>query len=84
MMEKLTLEQMEAKIWRKIDKSMTTTEAYRHWEACKEAHERQDPKITMIRDSWTDGYTVQYTCKGTCTVSRTVSHEVVSYAGKWH
>lgn len=63
---------------------MTTEEAYRNWEACKEAHERGDKNATVVRDSWTGGYTVQYKLYATCTVSRTVSGDVATYAGSWH
>lgn len=73
-----------ATIGEPMSKAMTTEEAYRHWEACKEAHGKQDPNVTMVRDSWTNGYTVQYTCKGRCTVARTVSCEVATFCGKWH
>lgn len=65
-------------------KVMSEEEAYRHWDACKDAHGRGDANVTMLSDSWAGGYTVQYCLAGTCTVSRTVSGDVASYAGRWH
>lgn len=70
--------------WIMKNLSMTQSEAAKHWDACKEAFERKDPNVTMIRDSWTDGYTVQFKLAGTCTVCRTVSREVATFSGSWH